>query len=177
MVETMRAPAFWKTVTLDRSNFLESLVALLEEQGIRYCVIGGQGVNAYVEPLVSLDLDLVIAVDQMERAESLLRERFQVERFPHSLNIAAAGSSLRVQVQTDPRYFGFVDRASRREVLGVTLPVAGLEDVLQGKIWAAGDPERRASKRHKDLLDIERILESHPQLRERVPPEILARLE
>jgi hypothetical protein len=46
----MRAPAFWKLVTLDRSDFLESLIALLEENGVRYCVIGGQGVNAYVEP-------------------------------------------------------------------------------------------------------------------------------
>src|SRR5438046_366059 len=72
----MRAAAFWKTVTLDHSNFLQSLVVLLEEHGMRYCVIGGQGVNAYVEPLVSLDLDLVIAVDQLPQAEELLRSHF-----------------------------------------------------------------------------------------------------
>ena len=57
----MRADEFWTAVTLDHSNFRESLVALLEDHGIRYCITGGQGVNAYVEPLVSLDLDLVIA--------------------------------------------------------------------------------------------------------------------
>jgi hypothetical protein len=86
----MRAAAFWKTVTLDHSNFLESLIALFEDHGIRYCVIGGQGVNAYVEPLVSLDLDLVIAVEQLAQAEALLMPRYEVERFPHSLNISAA---------------------------------------------------------------------------------------
>lgn len=163
----MRAATFWKTVTLDRSNFLESLIGLLEEHRIPFCVIGGQGVNAYVEPLVSLDLDLVIAVDQLDRAEALLRGQFDVQVFPHSLNVSALGSGLRVQIQTDPRYFGFADRAFRRDVLGVSLPVAAIEDVLQGKIWAAG---------RKDLLDIERILEAYPLLRERVPAEILTKL-
>ena len=172
----MRAPAFWKAVTVDRSNFLGSLVALLEEGGVRYCVIGGQGVNAYVEPLVSLDLDLVVAVGQLPEVEALLQSCFVVEKFAHSLIVSELGSDLRVQVQTDPRYFDFVDRATRREVLGIPLPVANLEDILQGKIWAALDPERRASKRRKDLLDIERILESYPGLRGGVPPEILGKL-
>ena len=81
-----------------------------------------------------------------------------------------------MQIRTDPRYFAFVDRADSREVLGVTLPVAALEDVLQGKIWAASDPRRRPSKRRKDLLDIERILESQPSLRALVPATILDRL-
>ncbi|HUK19138.1 MAG TPA: nucleotidyl transferase AbiEii/AbiGii toxin family protein [Bryobacteraceae bacterium] len=172
----MRASAFWKAVTVDRSNFLENLVELLETNGVRYCVIGGQGVNAYVEPLVSLDLDLVIAVDQLAQAEALLRAHFDVERFPHSLNVAAPESKLRVQVQTDSRYFPFVERASKRHVLDILLPVAALADILQGKVWAATDETRRPSKRRKDLLDIERILEQYPDLRASVPPEILARL-
>jgi hypothetical protein len=49
----------------DQSNLLEKLISLLKERGIRYCVIGGQAVNAYVEPLVSLDLDLAVAVNQL----------------------------------------------------------------------------------------------------------------
>src|SRR5438105_3932104 len=101
----MRAEAIWKAVTSDHSNFLGSFMRLLDEQGVRYCVIGGQGVNAYVEPLISLDLDVVIAADQLPDIEPLLAARFQMERFPYSLNIAAEGSKLRIQVQTDPRYF------------------------------------------------------------------------
>jgi hypothetical protein len=109
----MQALAYWKAVTADRSEFLERLVALLAESGIRYCVVDGQGVNAYVEPVVSLDLDLAVATDDLARAESLLGTHFQVKRFPHSVNVAAPGSNLRVQVQTDPRYAAFVARPRR----------------------------------------------------------------
>jgi hypothetical protein len=172
----MQALAFWKAVAMDESNFLEGLIGLLAEHQIRYCVIGGQGVNAYAEPLVSLDLDLVVAVDQMEEVERLLRSRFQVERFPHSLNVSEPGSQLRVQIQTDPRYFDFPSRSSERDVLGLRLPVAAIDDVLKGKIWAAQDTERRSSKRRKDLLDIERLIETHPRLRSQVPLEIIERL-
>jgi hypothetical protein len=172
----VQARAFWKSVAHDQSDFLENLIALLDQNAIRYCVIGGQGVNAYVEPLVSLDLGLAVAVEDIARAEQLLGDHFHVERFPHSLNVTAAGSQLRVRIQTDPRYFPFPERASVRDVLGLKLPIASIEDVLDGKIWAALDPERRASKRRKDLLDIERLIENRPDLRRRVPAEILSRL-
>jgi len=172
----MQALAFWKAVAMDRANFLEGLIGVLGEHNIRYCVIGGQGVNAYADPLVSLDLDLVVAVDQLKEVEKLLGERFHLEWFPHSLNVSAEGSQIRVQIQTDPRYFQFPERSSVREVLGLRLPVAAVEDVLDGKIWAVQDPERRASKRRKDLLDIERLIDAHPLLRVRIPAEILAQL-
>lgn len=56
------------------------------------------------------------------------------------------------------------------------MPVAALEDVLQGKIWAVSDPQRRGSKRQKDLADIARLIEQYPHLKEQVPPEILDKL-
>ncbi len=161
---------------MDRANLLERLMTLFDEHGIDYCVIGGQAVNAYVEPLVSLDLDVVIAAEQLEEVEALLSASFSVKRFPHSLNVSAAGSDLRVQIQTDARYADFPARAVRRETLGWPLKVAALEDVLQGKIWAAQDPERRGSKRQKDLADIARLIEAYPQLRAQVPEEVLRRL-
>jgi hypothetical protein len=172
----MKALSFWKAVTLDKSNLLEEVFALLQDNGVRFCVIGGQAVNAYVEPLVSLDLDLAVAVDQIDQVRKLMQQHFQVEAFPHSLNVSSAGSNLRVQFQTDPRYGEFVERAAIREVLGLRLPVASVEDVLQGKIWAAIHPERRAMKRKKDVLDIARLLESYPALRSRVPEDILTQL-
>ena len=172
----MRALTFWRAVTVDHANFLENLLAVLNEHHIRYCVIGGQAVNAYAEPVVSLDLDLVVAVDQMAKARTALGESFTVEAFPHSLNVSTKGSDLRAQIQTDTRYAGFVDRAVSRNVLGVDLPVARLEDVLQGKVWAVQDPARRPSKRQKDLADIARLLETYPDLRSRVPADVLARL-
>jgi hypothetical protein len=172
----MQAQAFWKIVTMDQANLLERLVFMLDENRIRYCVIGGQAVNAYVDPLVSLDLDLAISSDQLEQVEALLSKEFTLKRFPHSLNVSMPNSDLRVQIQTDSRYAEFVQRAEKRTVLGISLPVANIEDVLRGKIWAVQDIERRSSKRQKDLADIARILESNPLLRSMVPDDILARL-
>ena len=172
----MQALTFWKTVSMDYSNLLENLIELLRKHDVRFCVIGGQAVNAYVEPLVSLDLNLVVAVDQLEKVDALFQEHFSVKRFPHSLNVTIPNSDVRVQIQTDKRYASFLERASMRSVLGMELPVASVEDILQGKIWAALDSERRASKRQKDLADIARLLESYPQYRAQVPQEILERL-
>ena len=83
---------------------------------------------------------------------------------------------MRVQIQTDRRYAAFVRTAQRRKVLGLLMPVARLEDVLRGKIWAAADPERRGSKRQKDLADIARIIEAYPDLQAAVPESIRKRL-
>jgi len=138
-------------------------------------VIGGQAVNAYVDPLVSLDLDVAVATAQLPVLETALRE-FSLRKLPHSLNVSLAGSDLRIQIQTDPRYGDFVARRTRKDVLGHSLFVANLEDVLQGKIWAAGDDSRLPSKRQKDLADIARLLEAHPELRRQVPAAILERL-
>ena len=156
---------------------MNDLIALLEEKGVRYGVIDGQAVNYYAEPLVSLDLDLVVAMDRLDEAESSLRERFEVQRFPHSLNAVPRDSNLRIQIQTDPRYADFVDRSISGEVLGTVMPVASVEDVLRGKLWAAQDPSRRASKRQKDLADIARLIEARPESRALVPKELLERLE
>lgn len=173
----MRASEFYDRITAGGGAVTEELLGLLEENGIRYCVIGGQAVNYYVEPLISLDLDLVVATDQLEVVETVLAKRFTVRRFPHSLNITPGESNLRVQIQTDPRYGDFVDRAERGAVLGIEMSVASARDVLRGKVWAAQDPSRRPSKRRKDLLDIERLIEADPTLRELVSREILERFE
>jgi hypothetical protein len=174
---TMQALTFWKTITMDQSGFLEQIISALEDNQIRYCVIGGQGVNAYVDPLVSLDLDLVIAADQLDEVDALLTTgEFQVKQIAHSLNVSLPGSSLRLQIQTDPRYATFPQRATRRQVLGLSLPVAAVPDLLRGKVWAFQDPTRRGSKRQKDLADIARLLERHPELRAEVPEDVLRRL-
>ncbi len=84
----MQALTFWKTITMDYAGFLDQFISVLEENHVQYCVIGGQGVNAYVDPLVSLDLDLVIAADQLDQVEALLEAGgFQLKGFPHRLNV------------------------------------------------------------------------------------------
>jgi hypothetical protein len=63
-----------------------------------------------------------------------------------------------------PRQFDRTARAERREVLGSFIPVARLEDIMQGNIWAWKDSERRSTKRKKDELDLMRIAEASPKL-------------
>ncbi len=172
----MQSLEFWKTITMDASNLLERLLALLDAHSVRYCVIGGQAINAYVDPLVSLDLDLAVAAADLAALEPLLADEFTVQRFRHSLNISVPGSDLRVQFQTDPRYSPMVERAEIRSVLGLQLPVAAPADVLAGKVWAVQDVTRRPSKRQKDLADIARLLDEFPDLRRTVPDEVLVRL-
>ena len=78
-----------------------------------YCVIGGQGVNAYADPVVSLDLDLVVAtgISMGSKGSSPPASR---SSSPHSLNLSRAGSDLRVQFQRDPRYEAFLATPARR---------------------------------------------------------------
>jgi hypothetical protein len=58
----------------------------------------------------------------------------------------------------------------------MAMPVANLEDVLRGKVWALQDPERRGSKRQKDLADVARLIEAYPRLKDLVPEDIQERL-
>jgi hypothetical protein len=77
----MRAATFLRVVTVDDVNLLERLLTLLRENAVRFCVIDGQAVNAYVEPLVSLDLDVIIASADMPRTMALLEPVFKLDAF------------------------------------------------------------------------------------------------
>jgi hypothetical protein len=91
----MRARAFWKAVTADRADLLDRCLSFLQERGIRFCLIGGQAVNAYATPVVSLDLDLIVAADQLPGLREGLTRTFAVEEFAHSLSIGDATSGSR----------------------------------------------------------------------------------
>jgi hypothetical protein len=173
----MQARAFLRSVTMDRSDALGRFLRVLSDAHVRWCLVGGLAVNAYAEPVVTLDLDLVVAAEAAQTlVDNAKRAGFSSETFVHSVNLSAAGSDLRIQLQLDPRYTAFIDRAAPRAVLGMTLPVAAIADVLHGKVWAFQDAQRRASKRQKDLADISRLLEAAPQLRREVPRDIVDRL-
>ncbi len=171
----MTALQFYKTVTADKSNFLERLLKLLDDQAIHYCVIGDVAVSAFVEPTFTLDFDLVVTDYQLGRFESLVANVFTIKRQRRRLEITAPNSQLEVNVHTDSRYIEFVTRAERRTALGLVLPVARLEDVLQEKIDSSQAPTRVGWKRLKDLSDILRLLEAYPKLRAQTPPNILAK--
>ena len=137
-----------------------------------FCLICGLGVNQYVEPVVTLDADFAVA-GESGVAGALRDHGFKVEEHSHSLNAQFPGSRLRVQITLDSRYAGFPARAVMGNVFGVRLPVAALEDLVQGKLWAIADERRRASKKAKDKADLIRICESYPQIITLIPRGLL----
>ncbi len=149
----------------------------MERQG-PWCLIGGLAVNCYVEPVYTIDADLVVVSENLARVRAeLIASEFLVREFPHSLNAQRQTSKLRLQLATDERYQEFIARAVPREVLGVLVPVASLNDLVQGKMWAWRDEMRRVSKRKKDELDLLRLAEAYPDLRSALPREITAQLD
>jgi hypothetical protein len=152
-----------------QEDILQQMLDLLNEIKADYCVIGGLAVNAYVEPVVSLDLDLVVVAEATKGLLQAAEKTFRIEEFPHSVNLTSTKSDLRIQLQTDSRYQAFIARSSTKSVMGYEMKVAAMEDVLRGKIWAYSDEQRRKSKRQKDLADILRLVESYPHLKELLP--------
>jgi hypothetical protein len=166
----MTRKEFINSLANGKSDIIQILLDILEKTHSKYCLIGGLAVNAYVEPVVSLDLDIVVAVKDLEVICGAAAERgLKVERFEQSVNISSQESDLRIQLQTDLRYQEFIPHAETRDVLGYKMRVASLEDVLRGKVWAYTDKERRRSKRQKDLADILRIIEAYPKLETQLP--------
>ncbi len=150
------------------SSDLPLAVAALRSTLQPFCLIGGLAVNHYVEPVVTLDADFAIA-SEGGLAEALKARGFRVEAFPHSINAQLPGSRLRLQITINSRYAGFPARARIGRVFGVEMPVACLEDLVHGKLWAATDPDRRATKRQKDRLDLTRIAECHGSVLALIP--------
>src|ERR1700730_18678792 len=105
-----------------------------------YCLIGGLACNCYVEPVYTLDADLVVIASGLSGLSAHLQEQgFKIEEHPYSLNATAAQSDLRIQFTTDERYQAFLARSVESEVLGVRVSIACLEDVTRGKLWAYAD--------------------------------------
>jgi len=143
-----------------------------------YCLIGGLAVNCYVEPVYTLDADIVVIASNLPKLSAYLQEQgYKTEEHPHSVNALAPGSELRIQFTTDERYQAFLARSVEAGVLGVRVRVACLEDVTRGKLWAYSDRRRRLSKRKKDELDLIRLAEAHPELRSLYPSELQEQLD
>ena len=169
---------FYDWQTLGGAKDVLRLVAALEEREISWCMIGGLAVNHWAEePMATADVDLVIVSDKVEEAaETLKNLGFSEKRFTWSINFKGE-SKVSIQISTEAMYLDFPSRSLPANVHGILMRVASLEDTLAGKIAAYQEPERRPSKRQKDLADIARLLEAHPSLLSAIPDIIQTRLE
>jgi len=173
----MTAEEIYESVTNGGTSDFARVAEILERHG-PWCLIGGLAVNCYVEPVYTIDADIVVVAQHLAAiAGELGAAGFRLEQFAHSLNAKKGQGQLNVQFTQDDRYQSFIARAKPREVLGRLVPVADLKDIVQGKVWAWSDEKRRLSKRKKDELDLIRIAEAYPEFRQNMPREITSQLE
>jgi len=172
----MTATEIYESVTNGGASDFAEVVAVLNRYK-PWCLIGGLAVNCFVEPVYTTDVDVVVVAANLEQIERELEAAgFRVKRFEHSMNAQRAGSKLNVQFIIDPRYQEFLANLTQQEVLGVLIPVANVENIVRGKVWAWEDSQCSPTKREKDELDLMRIAEAHPQLRELIPAQIVTQL-
>lgn len=154
------------------------LVDALERADIAWCAIGGVAVNHWAEqPMVTQDVDLVVAAESVELAIKLLEEGgFTAERLAWSVNFKGR-SAVSVQLSTEAFYHDFPSRAVPADVHGILMRVASLTDTLKGKIKAWSETNRRQSKRIKDLADIARLVETHSELWDALPSELQTQVQ
>jgi len=161
----MTPKKFYDWQTAGGTNDVMRMVDCLERADIVWCAIGGVAVNHWAdEPMVTQDVDFVVAAESVELATKLLEEAgFKSESFPWSINFRGY-SKVSIQLSTGDFYKDFPSRSVPADIHGILMRVSSLQDTLHGKIKAWRDTERRQSKKLKDLGDIARLIESHPDL-------------
>jgi hypothetical protein len=174
----MTAKKFYDWQTAGGTDDVMRLVDCLERADIPWCAIGGVAVNHWAsEPMVTQDVDFVVAIETIEKAIQILSEAgFKPERFPWSVNFSGH-SKVSLQLSTEDFYQEFPARSVPADVHGILLRVASLEDTFAGKVKAWSDTDRRQSKRIKDLGDIARLVESHPHLWTKLSLDLQQRIE
>ena len=174
----MTAKQFFDWQTAGGTDDMMRLVNCLERADIPWCAVGDAAVNHWAtEPVVTQDVDFVVATETVEKAiATLTAAGFRAERFEWSINFKG-NSKVSLQLSTEAFYREFPQRSVAADVHGILLRVASLEDTLAGKIAAWSDTQRRQSKRLKDLGDIARLIESHPHLWPSLPEVLREQIE
>ena len=169
----MTAKQFYDWQTCGGTDDVMKLISVLERADADWCIIGGLAVNHWAEqPMVTQDVDLVVASDAIENVVSAMEVAgFQAERFAWSVNFKGH-SAVSIQLSSEDFYLEYPSRAVVADVHGILMRVASLEDTLNGKLKAWAAPERRQSKRIKDLADIARLVEAHPELWSQLPEQL-----
>ncbi len=159
------------------ANDVLKMIGILESRAAPWCMIGGLAVNHWArEPMVTQDVDIVLAFEKVDEAVAAFQVAgFAVKTFPDSVNLTGS-SRVSIQISTDKVYREFPSRSLPADIHGILMRVAALDDTLKGKLLAYADPGRRASKRQKDLADIARLMEAHPEIAPQVPAVLRERI-
>ncbi|NQW47955.1 MAG: nucleotidyltransferase [Planctomycetes bacterium] len=149
--------------------FCRFAFTFLEEQGVRYLVIGGLAVVVVGEPRTTADADAIVFLSVSE-AEALIglaaNAGFELQLAVERERLATTGTMRfrRSQFQLDlitaslPFEEAAFRRASRHKLFGVSLPFPSPEDLILLKVLAGRDKDMLdaigIARRHRDHLDI-----------------------
>lgn len=162
---------------------LTRLVAILDENGVRFHLTGGITSAAYGEPRMTVDIDVV--VDNRALAEcidafiaSAMQKGFMLEGETvrqavdarSMLQLFDLAEALKVAVYPREMIPGELDRSSELEIFeGMSLPVVSRPDAVASKlVWAS----KGSQKSRRDLRQIVRLMPAA----ERPEPDRLAGL-
>jgi predicted nucleotidyltransferase len=169
-------------------------VSFLNDQAIRYALIGGLAASIRGEPRVTADVDLVIAadLDRALRLVAVLKDgKFeplfaQVEEVvQQALILPLRHRTTRVKVDLAIGLSGFerqlIERAADVEIDGLRIPVATAEDLLIMKALAARPRDDQDAIgliiAQGENLDWEYCLKTAKQLGDTIGHDLSARIE
>jgi hypothetical protein len=125
---------------------LKKAVAALREAGVPFLLAGSLAVWARGGPETRHDLDFVIKPEDAERALAVLAEAgMRVEKPPEEWLHKAWDGDILIDIIFGPRGLEVTDEVIGRgewlHVIGITIPVMAIEDVLATKLMALHEHE------------------------------------
>jgi Nucleotidyl transferase of unknown function (DUF2204) len=123
---------------------LKRTVAALREAGVPFLLGGSLASWARGGPETRKDLDFMLKRDDAERALEVLAEAgMRPERPPEEWLFKAWDGELCVDLIFEPRGLGVddevIERGEERHVLGITIPVLSVEDLMTTKLMSIGE--------------------------------------
>jgi len=91
----MTGKKFLNKVANNKEDILQIFLDILKKTKTAYCIVGGLAVNAYAEPIVSLDIDVVMENENIDTVSKEMQKKgLKVERLEHSVNLTSSKSGL-----------------------------------------------------------------------------------
>lgn len=150
-------------------TFCRLAFTFLDEQGVRYLVVGGLAVVVVGEPRTTADADVIVFISLVQ-AEALIGRAaisgFEVQAAAELQRLASTGTMRfrrgHFQLDLITASLPFEEAAFRRaihhELFGVRLPFPTPEDLILFKVLAGRDKDMLdavgVARRHRDRLDI-----------------------
>lgn len=141
---------------------LKAVVGDLEEASVAYALIGGFAMGLRGVQRATMDLDFILALEDLERADSILhyhgfKRRFRSENVSHYTSDDSDWGRIDLLHAFRRPSLLMLERADDLEVTPeLRLKVAKLEDIIGLKIQALSNDPRR---KDRDWIDIKSLLQ------------------